>query len=117
MGEKLEDIEYFDLENYIYGLFAEMIEEAEMNLLDKKNIISICLISTESLTEKQKQYFREYYFQDLSLAEMGEAYKVSRTQFMIIFEKLKRSSISMKKNLVYFGNSTNARKYTKQPKP
>lgn len=29
LGEKLEDIEYFDLENYIYGLFAEMIEEAE----------------------------------------------------------------------------------------
>lgn len=29
LGEKLEDIEYFDLENYIYGLFAEMIEEAD----------------------------------------------------------------------------------------
>jgi fused signal recognition particle receptor len=27
LGEKLEDIEYFDLENYIYGLFAEMIDE------------------------------------------------------------------------------------------
>lgn len=27
LGEKLTDIEYFDLEKYIYGLFAEMIEE------------------------------------------------------------------------------------------
>ncbi|MDD4000597.1 MAG: signal recognition particle-docking protein FtsY [Bacilli bacterium] len=27
LGEKLEDIEYFDLENYIYGLFSEMIDE------------------------------------------------------------------------------------------
>ena len=27
LGEKLDDIEYFDLENYIYGLFAEMIDE------------------------------------------------------------------------------------------
>lgn len=27
LGEKVEDIEYFDLENYIYGLFAEMIDE------------------------------------------------------------------------------------------
>lgn len=27
LGEKIEDIEYFDLENYIYGLFAEMIDE------------------------------------------------------------------------------------------
>ena len=26
LGEKLEDLEYFDLENYIYGLFSEMIE-------------------------------------------------------------------------------------------
>lgn len=27
LGEKIDDIEYFDLENYIYGLFAEMIDE------------------------------------------------------------------------------------------
>ena len=27
LGEKLEDIDHFDLENYIYGLFAEMIDE------------------------------------------------------------------------------------------
>lgn len=27
LGEKVNDIEYFDIENYIYGLFAEMIDE------------------------------------------------------------------------------------------
>ncbi len=27
LGEKIDDLEYFDLEKYIYGLFAEMIEE------------------------------------------------------------------------------------------
>ena len=27
LGEKVIDIEYFDIENYIYGLFAEMIDE------------------------------------------------------------------------------------------
>ena len=27
LGEKINDIEYFDLEKYIYGLFAEMIDE------------------------------------------------------------------------------------------
>ncbi len=27
LGEKVSDIEYFDLEKYIYGLFAEMIDE------------------------------------------------------------------------------------------
>ncbi|HHX79249.1 MAG TPA: signal recognition particle-docking protein FtsY [Acholeplasmataceae bacterium] len=29
IGEKIEDIEYFDLEQYIYGLFAELIDEEE----------------------------------------------------------------------------------------
>ncbi|HOH59140.1 MAG TPA: signal recognition particle-docking protein FtsY, partial [Bacilli bacterium] len=27
LGEKMDDLEYFDLEKYIYGLFAELIEE------------------------------------------------------------------------------------------
>jgi fused signal recognition particle receptor len=27
LGEQLDDIDYFDLENYVYGLFAEMIDE------------------------------------------------------------------------------------------
>ena len=27
LGEKMDDLEYFDLEKYIYGLFAEMIDE------------------------------------------------------------------------------------------
>ncbi len=29
LGEKLEDIEYFDIENYVYGLFADIIDEEE----------------------------------------------------------------------------------------
>lgn len=29
LGEKMTDLEYFDLEKYIYGLFAEMIEDGE----------------------------------------------------------------------------------------
>lgn len=30
------------------------------------------------LTEKQKNYFEDYYFQNLSLGEMAENYEVSR---------------------------------------
>ena len=26
LGEKIDDLEYFDLENYIYGLFMDLIE-------------------------------------------------------------------------------------------
>ena len=31
LGEKMEDLEYFDIEKYIYGLFAELIDEDEDN--------------------------------------------------------------------------------------
>ncbi len=33
---------------------------------------------SELLTEKQKLYFEEYYFNNLTLAEMSENYSVSR---------------------------------------
>ena len=29
LGEKMEDIEYFDIEKYVYGLFADIIDEEE----------------------------------------------------------------------------------------
>ena len=32
----------------------------------------------ELLTDKQKQYFKDYYFDNLSLGEMRENYQVSR---------------------------------------
>ena len=38
------------------------------------------------LTEKQRQYFEDYYFQNLSLSEMAENFDVSRNA---IFKQLK----------------------------
>ena len=44
------------------------------------------------LTEKQRIYFEEYYFNNLSLSEMAENYNVSRNaihkQLKIVIEKL-----------------------------
>ena len=44
------------------------------------------------LTEKQQQYFKEYYFNNLSFGEISEKYKISRNaafkQLKIIEEKL-----------------------------
>lgn len=45
------------------------------------------------LTEKQCQYFEDYYFNNLSLSEMAENYKVSRNaifkQVHIVVDRLK----------------------------
>ena len=45
------------------------------------------------LTDKQKTYFEEYYFNNLSLSEIAENYDVSRNaaykQIQITIEKLK----------------------------
>ncbi len=38
------------------------------------------------LTDKQRQYFEDYYFQNLSFSEMAENYNVSRNA---IFKQLK----------------------------
>lgn len=38
------------------------------------------------LTDKQRQYFEDYYFHNLSFSEMGENYNVSRNA---IFKQLK----------------------------
>ena len=44
------------------------------------------------LTEKQKSYFQDYYFDNLSYSEMAEKYSVSRNavfkQLHIVLEKL-----------------------------
>ena len=46
----------------------------------------------ELLTEKQKMYFKDYYFNNLSYGEISDKYKVSRNaifhQLKLIAEKL-----------------------------
>lgn len=55
------------------------------------------------LTEKQRQYFEDYYFNNLSLSEMAENYEVSRNaifkQIKITKEKLDEfeEQLSLKK--------------------
>lgn len=41
-------------------------------------LIDLYDIYGELLTEKQQQYFEDYYFDNLSLQEISENYKVSR---------------------------------------
>jgi predicted DNA-binding protein YlxM (UPF0122 family) len=50
-----------------------------MNLLEKKEYyINLYDFYENLLTDKQKEYFKQYYFHDLSLAEIAEDYQVTR---------------------------------------
>ena len=65
-------------------------------------------IYQDLLTEKQRMYFMDYYFNNLSLAEIAEKYQVSRNaifnQLRIIENKLlfyeKKLQINDKKNKI-----------------
>ncbi|MBE6146911.1 MAG: hypothetical protein E7168_01095 [Firmicutes bacterium] len=61
--------------------------------MDKKIYLnSLYDYYSELFTEKQKEYFEEYYFEDLSLSEIAENNEVSRNavhgQIKIVEEKL-----------------------------
>ena len=46
-----------------------------------ENEVLLCILYDyygELLTDKQKQYFKDYYFENLSLSEMSENYNISR---------------------------------------
>lgn len=48
-------------------------------MLEREEIIKIYDIYKELLTEKQQEYFENYYFEDLSLSEIAENMKVSKS--------------------------------------
>lgn len=52
---------------------------SDHNLLAKKiRLISLYELYQQLFTDKQQAYFEEYYFEDLSLAEIAENHHVSR---------------------------------------
>ena len=53
----------------------------------REYIIELYDIYGSLLTEKQKQYFEDYYFMDLSLSEIAENYSISRNG---VYDQLKR---------------------------
>ncbi len=50
-------------------------------------------IYNKLLTDKQKKYFYDYYFLDLSLAEIAETYNLSRNA---IFDQIKHTENKLK---------------------
>lgn len=60
-----------------------MEEEAKRNYT-----IELYDIYGSLLTEKQRNYFEDYYFSDLSISEMAENYDISRNG---VFDQIKRA--------------------------
>lgn len=59
-----------------------------MDLLAKKEHLSSLFDFYELLlTEKQREYFRYYYFEDYSLAEIANIYGVSRSAIYDLLQK------------------------------
>ncbi len=67
---------------------------------DINRIIILYDYYEELLTDKQKRYFVDYYFNDLSLSEMSENYNVSRNaiskQLNDVVEKLETYESKLK---------------------
>ena len=63
-----------------------------------ENQVLLCILYDyygELLTDKQKKYFIDYYFENLSLSEMSENYEISRNA---IHKNLKETE----KKLLYY---------------
>lgn len=62
---------------------------SNMTLLEKKEHYSALYdFYGELLTEKQREYFCDYYFNDLSLMEISSFYNVSRNA---VFDQIKKT--------------------------
>ena len=59
-----------------------------MDILEKKQHYIVLFDCYENLlTDKQKQYFKDYYFEDMSLSEIAQEYGVSRNA---VFDQLNK---------------------------
>ena len=59
-----------------------------MDIIKREELISLFDIYKGLLTEKQRTYFMDYYYSDLSLAEIAQNYNVSRNA---VFDMLKKT--------------------------
>lgn len=58
-----------------------------MNIEQREELIELYDLYYNLLTEKQREYFEEYYFDDLSIGEIASNYNISRNG---VHDQLKR---------------------------
>lgn len=66
----------------------------------REEIIKSYLLYKKLFTKKQQEYFESYYFEDLSLSEIAENYKVTKTivgkTINIVEKKLEEYEVILK---------------------
>ena len=70
-----------------------------MKELTRDELISLYDIYNPLLTEKQRLYFEDYYYNDLSLKEISENYDISRNAVFDQLNKVEKSLISYEDKL------------------
>jgi len=60
----------------------------------REEIIELYDLYSNLLTEKQRNYFEDYYYMDLSISEISENYSISRNG---VYDQLKRVVNTLKK--------------------
>ena len=76
-----------------------------MNELDEREeLIKLYDIYEGLLTDKQRQYFEAYYFDDFSLAEIADNFDVSRNA---VFDQIKKTVANLKKYENFLHIATN----------
>ena len=78
-----------------------------MTIEQREELIELYDLYFELLTEKQKEYFEEYYFDDLSIGEIALYHEVSRNA---VHDQLKK----VIKNLEDYENKLNLLKKIKK---
>ena len=61
------------------------------------------------LTEKQREYFEDYYFNNLSLQEIADSYDVSRNAISKTLKEIKEKLDYYESNLKLLGNNKKIR--------
>ncbi len=61
-----------------------------MTIEKREESMALYDIYRELLTEKQRQYFEDYYFEDLSISEIADNRDVSRNA---VFDQIKRVTL------------------------
>lgn len=67
--------------------------------MSREDFINLYIIYNDLLTINQKNYFKSYYFEDLSLSEIAENYNVSKTLIGKTLKQVENKLIDLENSL------------------